>query len=116
MKTILVHALLALLAFSSGASAFAAETLTKDQCLGCHGSFEALISKNVQVEADPLPINPHTYIPHGEKADQNIWECTTCHTPHAMPPRKGAKAEANVDACYQCHHQYTFEKCSACHS
>ena len=90
---------------------------TKQDCLACHGPFDKLISKNIAVEADPKPVNPHTSIPHTKtgKMDQ-IWECTMCHTPHAMPVKKDPNREkANVEACYQCHHQYNFQRCDACH-
>lgn len=94
-----------------------AAQMTKEQCLGCHGPFESLRAKNIQVEADPAPVNPHIYIPHTDKGGMDkIWECTMCHTPHAMPPKKTPNREpANVEACYQCHHQYNFKRCDECH-
>ncbi len=94
-----------------------AAQMTKEQCLGCHGPFESLRAKNIQAEADPAPVNPHIYIPHTDKGGMDkIWECTMCHTPHAMPPKKDPNREpANVEACYQCHHQYNFKRCDECH-
>ena len=99
------------------AASVGAATMTKEMCLGCHGPFDKLKAKNVQVEADPKPVNPHTYIPHNGKGGMDqVWECTMCHTPHAMPPKKDPNREpANVEACYQCHHQYNFKRCDECH-
>lgn len=103
----------------AGCCVFSAQAAApgKQECLACHGSFDALIAKGITVEADPKPVNPHKYIPHVEKGGMNeIWECTMCHTPHAMPPKKDPNREkANVEACYQCHHQYNFQKCDDCH-
>ncbi len=112
MKEFLAFSLLGLCA----AAAFAAGT-SKADCLACHGPFDALIAKGITVEADPKPVNPHKYIPHVEKGSMDqIWECTMCHTPHAMPPKKDPNREkANVEACYDCHHQYNFESCNSCH-
>lgn len=91
--------------------------MTKQECLACHGPFEDLIKKGITVEADPKPVNPHTFIPHTEKGGMDqIWECTMCHEPHAIPPKKDPHREkATVEACYQCHHQYNFERCDSCH-
>ncbi|MDO5531545.1 cytochrome c3 family protein [Sutterella sp.] len=113
MKNAILAAILAAVSFTANAADAA---ISKDMCIACHGSFDSIIEKNVQVDADPAPVNPHKYVPHTDKKAENVWECTTCHTPHAMPPQKGAKAEANIEQCYSCHHQFTFEKCSSCHS
>ena len=110
-----IHLFVAVLAcFSASAGA---ATMTKEQCLGCHGPFESLHAKNIQVEADPKPVNPHVYIPHTKTGGMDkIWECTMCHEPHAMPPKKNPDREhANIEACYQCHHQYNFKRCDECH-
>lgn len=100
---------------ASFALAAAAQQVDKQQCLTCHGSFDSIIAKNVQVEADPKPVNPHTYIPHGQKKDDHVWQCTMCHTPHELPPKPGVKAESTIEPCFECHHNYSFEPCGACH-
>jgi predicted CXXCH cytochrome family protein len=102
-------------AFSLTSLAAEAPKLTKKECMMCHGSIQDLIKKNVQFPVDGGKVNPHRYIPHGEKTDDKFPECTVCHTPHAIPPQKGAKASATVDTCYECHHNYTFEPCKKCH-
>lgn len=108
---------LSIAALGTACSANAADATTKEQCLACHGPFESLVAKNIQVEADPSPVNPHKYIPHTKEGGMDkIWECTMCHTPHSMPPKKDPNRErANVEACYSCHHQYNFQRCDACH-
>ena len=102
-------------AFMSASIAAEAPKLTKKDCVMCHGSVENLIKKNVQAKVDGGTVNPHKYIPHNEKTDDKFPECTVCHTPHAIPPQKGAKASATLDTCYECHHNFTFEPCKNCH-
>lgn len=94
-----------------------ANPMSKEQCLQCHGPFDALIAKNIQEDADPKPVNPHKYIPHGKEGGMDkIWECTMCHVEHSMPPKRDPKRQrATVEACYSCHHQYNFQSCNSCH-
>lgn len=112
MKYVAALAVLLTFAASSGAA-----DMTKKDCLQCHGPFDALIAKNIQAEADPAPVNPHRFIPHTKTGGlDKVWECSMCHTPHAMPPKKDPDREkANVEACFQCHHEYNFKSCNECH-
>lgn len=88
----------------------------KDDCLKCHGPYEALVGKNVQVESDGGPVNPHVYVPHDAGAKGEIPECIGCHTPHPLPPPAGYhEPTATIEGCYGCHHTYEFKKCSGCH-
>ena len=88
----------------------------KDDCLKCHGPYEALVGKNVQVESDGGPVNPHVYVPHDAGAKGDIPECIGCHTPHPLPPPAGYhEPTATIEGCYGCHHTYEFKKCSGCH-
>lgn len=93
------------------------KTLTKEQCLACHGpTFEDLIKRNVQVSSDSGPVNPHVWIPHQGGNEKNAIECIDCHTQHPMPPKPGFKdTNANLEPCYACHHNYQLKKCSSCH-
>ena len=76
----------------------------------------SLTSMPPMYDADPGKINPHKFIPHDSKDPAKFPECTTCHTPHPLPPPKGFKDKsANVEMCYSCHHNYTFQKCSGYH-
>lgn len=91
--------------------------VTKDteQCLTCHGPFDALVKKNVQTPAEPKPINPHVFVPHDSDKGE-FFDCLICHARHDVPPVKGWKDDtASLDACIGCHHTQTFEKCSTCH-
>ena len=102
-------------AFMSASIAAQTPRLTKKDCVMCHGSVQDLIKKNVQAKVDGGTVNPHTYIPHNEKTEDKFPECTVCHTPHAIPPKKGDRASANLDTSYECHHNFTFEPCKNCH-
>ena len=94
----------------------AAQELTKNDCLGCHGPVENLVKLAPMYESDSGKINPHKYAPHNEQSVDKFPDCKLCHTPHAMPAPKGFKDEsANIEYCYSCHHQYNFKKCSECH-
>ena len=118
MKTIkmLISAAVAAAVIAAAGPASAAD-LKKADCLQCHGPLEKLtqLAPMYQTESGKV-INPHKFIPHDSKDPAKFPECTTCHTPHPMPPPKGFKDKsANVEMCYSCHHNYTFQKCSACH-
>lgn len=102
------------LCFAGAASADA--PMKKEMCLQCHGPLENLLKLEPKYETDSGKINPHKYVPHDAADPAKFPECTTCHTPHAMPPAKGFKDKsANIEYCYSCHHNYTFQKCSECH-
>lgn len=89
---------------------------SKEECLQCHGpSFDDLINKNVRVESESGFVNPHSYIPHGDRKGE-VTECTNCHRTHSFPVEKGYKDEtATLEPCYSCHHNYELKKCSSCH-
>ncbi len=118
MKKLIVAVLALLLAGFVSFPLQSAETLTKEQCLGCHGpTFDDLIAKNVQAQSDSGVVNPHKWIPHAGDEEKNATECTECHQQHAFPPPKGYKDEmASLEPCYSCHHNYQFKKCSECHN
>lgn len=93
-------------------------TLTKEQCLACHGpTFDDLNKKNVQAPSDSGPVNPHVWIPHAGGPDKNFINCTDCHTQHEIPPKPGHKdSGASLEPCYACHHNFELKKCSSYHS
>lgn len=116
IKTLAAAALAALALAVAAAPAGAAAPMKKADCLQCHGPLEKLTSMPPMYDADPGKINPHKFIPHDSRDPAKFPECTTCHTPHPLPPPKGFKDKsANVEMCYSCHHNYTFQKCSGCH-
>ncbi len=90
------------------------QKMTKEQCLSCHGPFDALVKRNVQVRADPGPVNPHVYVPHAQQ--EKFFDCLLCHSPHALPPPPGFHDKtASLEPCYGCHHGEVLQKCSSCH-
>ena len=59
--------------------------------MACHGlTFSELVNKNIQVESDTGPVNPHVFLPHNDPNGE-VTECTNCHQVHTMPPPKGYK-------------------------
>lgn len=114
----------AVMALSAPPEACAAEKVTSEQCLMCHGgSFDALReqTKNWKDEFD-TPVQPHQYLdpnaanPHaGAKV---VPDCTGCHEAHPFPiPKDYKPKEATLSMCYGCHHMENFQKCSdaGCH-
>ena len=94
----------------------AQQQITKEQCLACHGlTFSELVNKNIRVESDTGPVNPHVFLPHNDPNGE-VTECTNCHQVHTTPPPKGYKDDqASLETCYSCHHNYELKKCSSCH-
>jgi hypothetical protein len=101
--------------------AAAASEPTKAECLGCHGPFDKLIeSTGDYVAPSGEKTSPHRYVPHDSKSEDDIPECTSCHTPHSLDnlPEKGSldKSKVDVKYCYDtCHHEKNFTSCKQCH-
>lgn len=107
-----------LLIAAAGIFALSAEAapMSKKDCLACHGPYETLVSKNIQVESDSGPVNPHVYLPHKAGAKGDVPECLGCHMPHQIPPPSGyTEPTASLEGCYGCHHTYEFKPCGGCH-
>ncbi len=99
----------------------AAEEVSKDACLECHGPYEKLASAAPNyVAPSGEKISPHHYVPHTSKEAKAIPECTNCHQVHPNPPTAAdisAMAKPGVDWCYStCHHENDFTPCTKCHS
>lgn len=59
--------------------------------MACHGlTFSELVNKNIQVESDTGPVNPHVFLPHNDPNGE-VTECTNCHQVHTMPLLKDIK-------------------------
>jgi len=102
----------------TGADAQEKEKIKKEQCLGCHGSYDKLAEKTANYKADSgETLSPHRYIPHEEKT--NIPECTECHTPHSIPltDKSTVVKPKDLGFCHQtgCHHMPNFQACKSCH-
>jgi hypothetical protein len=94
---------------------------SQSKCLGCHGPFDKIIAGS---EKYVLPsgekINPHRFVPHDSKKEDDIPECTHCHLVHPIDP---LPAQGSVDLskvsvkwCYEaCHHEENFTPCKQCH-
>jgi hypothetical protein len=93
----------------------------QNECLGCHGPFSDLIKATTNyVAPSGEKVSPHRYVPHDSKEDENIPQCTQCHTAHALDPlpSKGSidVSKISVQWCYtSCHHQKNFTPCKTCH-
>lgn len=90
----------------------------KTTCLACHGSFDKIAAATAGYETPSgEKTTPHRYIPHADKKDVNIPECTECHTPHPVPLEDKSKVvKANIDYCFgSCHHARNLQPCSNCH-
>ena len=100
-----------------GIFAFSQEKVDKDKCLSCHGPYEKLQKATADYKAQSgETVTPHQYVPHADKKD--IPDCTSCHTPHPIPPGdKASVAKASgVEWCYtSCHHAYNLQPCKNCH-
>ena len=91
--------------------------MNKTACLGCHGSFEKLIQKNVKFKlSEEESVNPHKYVPHD---GEEVPECTECHfVPHTIPLTDKSTVEKpkDVSFCFNgCHHMRNFQPCKTCH-
>ena len=102
-------------------AASAATAPTKSDCLNCHGPFDKLIEASDKYVAPSGETgSPHRYVPHDSKKDEDIPECTHCHTAHPLDPlpAEGSidRSKVNVQWCYDsCHHENNFKSCKECH-
>jgi len=91
--------------------------VNKKACLGCHGPFDKLnTAPKTFITESGDKINPHWYVPHDQKEEKNIPECTNCHNPHSLPiTAKEKLPKADGDWCFSCHHNGELKACNACH-
>jgi hypothetical protein len=92
--------------------------IKKEQCLGCHGSYDKLAEKTSDWKAPSgETTTPHRYVPHEEKTD--IPECTECHTPHIIPlqDKSAVVKPKDIGFCFNpsCHHMQNLKPCKECH-
>ncbi len=94
----------------------------KAKCLGCHGPFEKMTGVTDKYTAPSgEKISSHRFVPHDSKKDEDVPECTNCHTAHPLnpPPEHGSidLSRVNVNWCYEtCHHEKNFTSCKQCHA
>jgi hypothetical protein len=106
------------LAGSSAPQASKTEKVPKEKCLGCHGSYDKLREKTKDYKAaSGETVTPHQYVPHAD--EQDIPECTECHTPHIIPltDKSTVVKPKDLEFCFQpgCHHMRNLQKCRTCH-
>lgn len=86
-----------------------------EQCLSCHGSYEALAEKTTSstdlVDTNGKVANPHD-LPQSPIAGEghDTITCVSCHSAH----EQAACVEQAADTCRGCHHTGVFE-CGTCH-
>lgn len=98
-----------------------AERALENECLHCHGPFAEIIEASAKyVAPSGEKTNPHRYVPHDSKQEEDIPECSHCHTAHPLDPlpAKGSidLSKVGVKWCYDaCHHEQDFTPCKQCH-
>jgi len=94
---------------------------SENECLRCHGPFNKIIEASANyVAPSGEKISPHRYVPHDSKKEEDIPECSHCHTAHPLDPLppKGSidLSKVGVQWCYDtCHHVKDFTPCKKCH-
>jgi hypothetical protein len=109
----------------AGSTVLAAQADAKPsqaECLSCHGPFDKLTSVTDKYTAPSgEKISPHRFVPHDSTKDEDVPECTNCHTAHPLDPlpTHGSVDLSKVDVkwCYEtCHHEKNFTSCKQCHA
>jgi hypothetical protein len=91
------------------------------ECLRCHSPYDQIVEATAKyVAPSGEKTSPHKYVPHDSKIEDEIPECSHCHTAHPLdpPPAKGSmdRSKVGVEWCYkQCHHQKDLKSCKECH-
>ena len=94
---------------------------SENECLRCHGPFDKIIEASANyVAPSGEKTSPHRYVPHDSKKEEDIPECSHCHTAHPLDPMpaKGSidLSKVGVQWCYDtCHHEKDFTPCKKCH-
>ena len=93
----------------------------ENECLRCHGPFDKIIEASAKyVAPSGETTSPHRYVPHDSKEEEDIPECSHCHTAHPLDPlpAKGSidLSKVGVQWCYgACHHEKDLTSCKKCH-
>jgi hypothetical protein len=91
----------------------------KNECLECHPFDEVIAASAGYTAPGGEKTNPHRYVPHNSKLEQDIPKCLQCHTGHStiMLPKKGSidLSKVNIEWCYTCHHERNLKSCKECH-
>jgi len=92
----------------------------ENPCLGCHPFDKLIEATATYVAPSGEKTSPHRYVPHDSKKDEDIPECTNCHTAHPQDPlpTHGSidLSKVTVQWCYDvCHHEKNLTSCKQCH-
>ena len=92
----------------------------KVECLSCHPWDKVVAASATYKTPKGTVVNPHVYVPHSSKKEEDIAECVHCHAAHTLEPMpKAGEIElkaVNVNWCYDaCHHKKNFLRCDKCH-
>jgi hypothetical protein len=93
----------------------------ENQCLSCHRPFDKIIEASAKyVAPSGEKTSPHRYVPHDSNNEEDVPECTHCHTAHPLDPlpAKGSidRSKVGVQWCYDaCHHEKDLTSCKQCH-
>jgi hypothetical protein len=104
-----------------GQAAGAAGDDVRAECLGCHGPFDKIAAASSKyVAPSGEKTTPHRYVPHKSRQEEDVPECSLCHTAHPVdpPPAKGSidLSAVGVQWCYDaCHHEKNLTSCKKCH-
>jgi hypothetical protein len=94
---------------------------SKNDCLGCHGPYDKIIEATANYTAPSgEKTSPHKYVPHDSKREEEIPECSECHTAHPLDPLPAPGSidlsKVSVQWCYTaCHHEKDLTSCKKCH-
>jgi len=93
----------------------------ENECLRCHRPFDRIIEASAKyVAPSGEKTSPHRYVPHDSKKEEDIPECSHCHTAHPLDPlpARGSLdlSKVGVQWCYDaCHHEKDLTSCKKCH-
>jgi len=88
------------------------------KCLPCH-SYEKIREATAKYKASSgETVTPHQYVPHKDKEEGDIPDCTDCHEAHPVPLLDKSKVvkPKDISFCYSaCHHINNLDACNKCH-
>jgi len=88
------------------------------KCFPCH-DYEKIRKDTAKYKTSSgETATPHQYIPHKDKENGVVPDCTECHQAHPMPLTDKSKVvkPKGIDFCYTaCHHMNNLDNCNKCH-
>jgi hypothetical protein len=88
------------------------------KCLACH-NYDKIREATAKYKASSgETVTPHQYVPHKDKEEGDIPDCTDCHEAHPVPLMDKSKVvkPKDISFCYSaCHHINNLDACNKCH-